>query len=52
MKPRNPISKEARDHLASKLDRIKGREKEKAVKRLRMYDRGFRTTKEEEVEHG
>ena len=40
--PRKPISKEARDHLHSKLDRMKGIERDKTIKRLRMYDRGFK----------
>jgi len=48
--PRKPISREARDHLRSKLSRMKGIEKEKTVKRLQMYDRGFRKKREEEWE--
>jgi len=46
MKPRRPISKEARDHLHSKLARMKGREREKTIKRLEMYDRGYRQKKD------
>ena len=40
--PRFPISKQARDHLLKKLDRMKGREKKKTVDRLNAYDRGFK----------
>jgi len=40
-RPRTPLSKEAREHLLSKLDRMKGIEKKKTIKRLEMYDRGF-----------
>ena len=42
-KPLRPISKEARDHLHSKLDRMKGLEREKTIKRLEQYDRGNNT---------
>ena len=42
--PRNPLSKDARDHVRSKLDRMKGIERKKTIKRLEMYDRGFRKT--------
>ena len=48
--PRNPISKDARDHLRSKLDRMKGIEKKKTIKRLEMYDRGYRQNKSDRVE--
>ena len=48
--PRNPLSKEARDHIHSKLKRMKGLEKKKSIKRLEMYDRGFKKTKEDKVE--
>lgn len=41
-KPRRALSKEAREHLHNKLDRMKGLEKKKTVKRLEMYDRGQR----------
>jgi hypothetical protein len=40
--PKKPISKEARDHIHSKLDRMGKIEREKAIKRLEMYDRGFK----------
>ena len=46
-RPRNPISKEARDHLHGKLDRMKGMEKKKTIKRLEMYDRGFRQKRDD-----
>jgi len=36
------ISKDARDHLHGKLDRMKGIEKKKTIKRLEKYDRGQR----------
>lgn len=48
--PRSPISKDARDHLRSKLDRMKGIEKKKTIKRLEMYDRGYKKTKDDRVE--
>lgn len=41
-RPRTPLSKDARDHLLSKLDRMKGIEKKKTIKRLEMYDCGFK----------
>ena len=41
--PKRPISKEARDHLHNKLERMNGIEKKKTIKRLEMYDNGFRT---------
>ena len=41
--PRKPLSKEAYEHLQSKFKRMKGIEKKKTVKRLEMYDRGFRS---------
>lgn len=44
--PRNPISKEARDFLISKLDRMGKIERRKAEKRLEMYDRGLKSEKE------
>ena len=40
--PRKALSKEAREHLHGKLDRMKGIERKKTIKRLEMYDRGFR----------
>lgn len=40
--PRKPITQEAREHLHGKLDRMKGIERKKTIKRLEMYDRGFR----------
>ena len=52
MKPRTPISKEAKEHLASKLDRMKVREKKKTIKRLEMYDNGYRQKKEDDWETG
>jgi len=52
MKPRTPISKEAKEHLASKLSRMKGIEKKKTIKRLEMYDNGYRQKKEAEWEVG
>ena len=48
--PRNPLSKDARDHVRSKLDRMKGIEKKKTIKRLEMYDRGFVKKHEDRVE--
>ena len=45
-RPRTPLSKEAREHLKGKLDRMKGLEKKKTVKRLEMDDRGFRYLKD------
>ena len=51
--PRYPLSKEARDFLESKLQRMKGIERKKTIKRLNMYDRGFRKEKDDfEVERG
>ena len=46
--PKEPISKEARDYLVRQLPRMKGKEREKTVKRLEMFDRGFRKKKEED----
>ena len=37
-----PISKEARDFILSKKDRMGKIERDKTIKRLEMYDRGFR----------
>ena len=51
-KPRDPISQEAHKHLRSKLDRMKGIEKEKAIKRLEMYDRGFKKKDDFKVDRG
>ena len=48
--PKAPISKEARNHLISKLDRMGKRERKKAEKRLEMYDNGYRQAKEPEFE--
>ena len=45
-RPGKPISKEAKEHLKSKLDRMNGIEKKKTIKRLEMYDRGFRAKKD------
>ena len=52
--PRFPISREARDMLAKKLDRMKGIEKKKTIKRLEMYDRGYKQEgkRNPEVERG
>jgi len=44
--PRKPLSKEAKEHLKSKLDRMQGIERKKTVKRLEMDDRGFRYIKD------
>jgi hypothetical protein len=53
MKPRQPITKEARDHLHKKLERMSGRERKKTIKRLEMYDRGYRKDKNKyDVEKG
>ena len=41
MKPKEPISREAREYLLSKLNRMGKFERKKAEKRLEMYDRGF-----------
>ena len=46
--PRYPISKEAKEHLAQKLKKMRGLEKEKAIKRCEMYDRGFKQKKDSE----
>ena len=45
--PRSPLSKEAYEHLRSKYKRMKGIEKEKTVKRMEMFDRGYRQDKDE-----
>ena len=37
-----PISKEAREFILSKKDRMGKIERDKTIKRLEMYDRGFR----------
>ena len=37
-----PLSKEAREFLVSKRDRMSKIERDKSIKRLEMYDRGFR----------
>ena len=39
--PRRPISREAREYLKSKLDRMGRLERKKTEKRLEMFDRGF-----------
>ena len=50
--PREPISREAKKHLESKLQRMSGRERKKAEKRCEMYDRGYRSEKTPEIERG
>lgn len=45
--PRTPLSKEAHEHLKDKYKHMKGREKEKTIKRLETYDRGYREKKDE-----
>ena len=42
MKPKKPISKEAYEFLRTKKDRMSKIERDKTIKRLEMYDRGFR----------
>ena len=42
MKRNKPISKEAREFILSKKDRMGKIERDKTIKRLEMYDRGFR----------
>ena len=42
MIPKFPISKQARDFLLKKLNRMKDIEKKKTVDRLNSYDRGFK----------
>ena len=42
MKKNKPISKEAREFILSKKDRMGKIERDKTIKRLEMYDRGFR----------
>ena len=44
--PRFPITREARDFLSKKLDRMKGIEKKKTIKRLEMHDRGYKYVKD------
>ena len=39
---RKPLSKEAREFLVGKKDRMGKIERDKTIKRLEMYDRGFR----------
>ena len=39
---RKPLSREAREFLVSKKDRMGKIERDKTIKRLEMYDRGFR----------
>jgi len=39
---RKPLSKEAREFLVGKRDRMGKIERDKTIKRLEMYDRGFR----------
>lgn len=46
--PRTPLSKEAYEHLRNKHKHMKGIEKKKTMKRLEMYDRGYKSEKEEE----
>ena len=47
-RPCTPISKEAKEHLRGKLDRMKGIEKKKTIKRLEMWDRGYRKDRDNE----
>ena len=51
-RPKEGISKEARDHLLSKLDKMDRRERKKTEKRLQMYDMGQRPKKEADWEIG
>lgn len=44
-----PLTKEAKKHLESKLDRMGKIEREKTTKRLEKYDRGYRVEKYEEM---
>ena len=39
---RKPLSKEAREFLVGKRDKMGKIERDKTIKRLEMYDRGFR----------
>ena len=50
--PKEGITKEARLHLLSKLDRMKGRERKKTERRLEMHDRGQKAKKEDEFKVG
>jgi len=37
-----PISKGQKEHLVKELPKLKGKEKDKTIKRLNAYDRGFK----------
>ena len=54
--PKNPLSKEAHKHFSDKLKRGERfhskEERKKMIKRLNMYDKGFRKDKETEIERG
>ncbi len=54
--PKTPLSREAHEHLTSKIKRgekFHSRdEKKKAVKRCQMYDRGYKDKKGIEIEYG
>ncbi len=54
--PRKPLSKEAKEHLKGKLDRMQGIERKKTIKRLEMDDRGFKYIKDggrvSDADHG
>ena len=44
--PRFPLSREAKEILTKKLERMKGIEKKKTIKRLEIDDRGFKYKKD------
>ena len=44
-----PLSKEAKEFLVSKRDRMNKIERDKAIKRLEMYDRGYRAKDNNEM---
>ena len=39
--PKKPLTKEAKQYLQGKLERMDKIERDKTIKRLRTYDRGY-----------
>ena len=51
MRVSTPITKEAKEYLQRKLERMRGLEKKKAIKRCEMYDRGYRAKETKHVDY-
>jgi len=47
--PKKPLTKEAKEFLQGKLQRMSKIERDKTIKRLQMYDNGYRAKKDEDM---